>query len=116
MTPRLVFRWVATSPILLYQKIISPILPNSCIYEPSCSSYARAAVLRHGVLKGLALGIARVSRCAPGFFTGGPDPVPEDFSRGAIAEGYRGFRRRGQGSARRRRSMRSRLRGRRNRE
>ena len=108
MSRGLLFRWLAASPILLYQKLISPLLPRSCIYEPSCSSYARTAVLRHGVLKGLVLAVTRVTRCAPGLFEGGADPVPERFSRAVVAEGYRAFRRRS--------SSRLRLRGRRDQE
>jgi hypothetical protein len=84
-------RVIATLPILLYRYLISPLLPQTCIYHPSCSSYAQEAILTHGVLRGLALGIARVFRCSS-LFTGGYDPVPAEFSFHVIKEGYRAHR------------------------
>ncbi len=88
-----ILRTVATVPILLYRYLISPLLPQTCIYYPSCSSYAQEAIMKHGVLHGLALGIARVFRCSS-LFTGGYDPVPERVSFAVIREGYREHRRR----------------------
>lgn len=61
--------------IRLYQRFISPLLPPSCIYQPTCSNYTLQAVERYGVFKGLWLGIKRISRCHP-FHQGGYDPVP----------------------------------------
>ena len=58
-----------------YQAGISPLLPASCRYYPSCSSYAIEAFERHGVLRGLYLTTARLLRCHP-FHVGGYDPVP----------------------------------------
>ncbi len=49
--------------------------PNLCRYEPSCSEYAAQCVLRHGLIRGAALGIRRVLRCNP-FSPGGHDPAP----------------------------------------
>ncbi len=49
--------------------------------------------MRHGVLKGMVLAVARVLRCS-GMFRGGTDPVPADFSWSAIRTQYRVFRRR----------------------
>jgi putative membrane protein insertion efficiency factor len=85
-------RLLFTLPIILYQYMISPFIPGACIYTPTCSHYARQSILRHGVLKGLVLGITRVFRCAGGLFTGGDDPVPEVFSFRDIGEKYRHFR------------------------
>ena len=58
-----------------YQRFISPALPPSCRFYPSCSEYTRQAVARHGVLRGSWLGARRLLRCHP-FHPGGHDPVP----------------------------------------
>ncbi len=59
-----------------YKRRISPLLPDACIYTPTCSEYAMEAIQKHGVLKGTGLAIWRVLRCNP-FAKGGYDPVPE---------------------------------------
>ena len=59
-----------------YQKYISPGLPPSCRFYPSCSQYALEALQRHGALKGSLLAARRLTRCHP-FNPGGEDPVPE---------------------------------------
>ena len=61
--------------IRFYQYVLSPWLGNQCRYTPTCSEYARQAVLAHGALKGSWLAIRRVSRCHP-WHPGGHDPVP----------------------------------------
>jgi len=48
-----------------YKRWISPLLPRSCRFTPTCSEYARLAILRHGVLIGGALAAWRVLRCQP---------------------------------------------------
>lgn len=58
-----------------YQRFISPALPPSCRFYPSCSQYTLEAVERYGVLKGGWLGVRRLVRCHP-FNPGGHDPVP----------------------------------------
>ncbi|HEY9014463.1 MAG TPA: membrane protein insertion efficiency factor YidD [Gemmatimonadales bacterium] len=58
-----------------YQLLISPLLPPSCRFTPSCSQYALEAVGRHGALRGMWLAARRVVRCHP-FHPGGFDPVP----------------------------------------
>ncbi len=61
--------------IRFYQRAISPWLPPSCIYTPTCSQYAYEAIQRHGVLRGGWLAFRRLLRCHP-FARGGHDPVP----------------------------------------
>jgi len=58
-----------------YQLAISPLLPPSCRFYPSCSCYAIEALQRHGALKGLWLAVRRIARCHP-WNPGGHDPVP----------------------------------------
>ncbi len=59
----------------LYQALISPLLGPNCRYDPSCSQYAKEALLKYGALKGSVLSIRRILRCHP-FHPGGYDPVP----------------------------------------
>ncbi|MEW4354396.1 membrane protein insertion efficiency factor YidD [Streptococcus pneumoniae] len=66
------------APVVLYQRVISPILPPSCRYHPTCSTYMIQAIEKHG-LKGVLMGIARICRCHP-WAEGGEDPVPDHFS------------------------------------
>lgn len=61
--------------IRLYQLFISPWLPKSCRYEPTCSHYAIEAIKKYGAVKGSFLSAKRILRCNP-FFKGGYDPVP----------------------------------------
>jgi uncharacterized protein len=61
--------------IRAYQRFLSPLLPPSCRFHPTCSEYTRQAIERHGVIKGIALGTVRLLKCHP-FHPGGFDPVP----------------------------------------
>lgn len=76
---RLLPREFALSVLLglvwLYQRLVSPLFAGSCRFEPSCSEYARLALLAHGPLKGSLLALWRVLRCQP-LCRGGFDPVP----------------------------------------
>ena len=66
-------------PIYIYRYTLSPMLPPSCRFEPSCSAYALEALAVHGPLKGTWLAARRLSRCHPIAFLGGGsgiDPVP----------------------------------------
>ena len=58
-----------------YQLGVSPLFAPSCRFYPSCSEYAREAVVKHGVGRGLYLSVRRVARCHP-WHPGGIDPVP----------------------------------------
>ncbi|MBK9556543.1 MAG: membrane protein insertion efficiency factor YidD [Bacteroidetes bacterium] len=69
------FGWLLILPVKIYQLVLSPILPNSCRYKPTCSNYMVAAIQKHGPIKGLWLGIKRISRCHP-WGGHGHDPVP----------------------------------------
>ncbi|HQF08696.1 MAG TPA: membrane protein insertion efficiency factor YidD [Spirochaetota bacterium] len=64
--------------ISIYRTVISPVLPRSCRYYPSCSAYAIDAVKKHGPVKGLYLAARRILRCHP-LHEGGFDPVPDTF-------------------------------------
>ena len=79
-------------PVYIYQKIISPFLPSSCIYSPSCSEYTKQSVLKFGVIKGFIAGGMRIGRCIGGFYTGGEDPVAEEFSLRELKGKYTEFR------------------------
>ena len=59
----------------MYQYIISPAIGPKCRFTPTCSYYALEAINKYGVLKGLWLGIRRISRCHP-WGGHGHDPVP----------------------------------------
>lgn len=60
-----------------YQRCISPYKGGACCkYTPTCSEYARQAIVTHGAIKGAMLAIWRIMRCNP-FSKGGYDPVPE---------------------------------------
>lgn len=61
--------------IRLYQKTLSPLLPPSCRFTPTCSQYTLEAVLKYGAIKGSWMGVKRLSRCHP-LHPGGYDPVP----------------------------------------
>lgn len=60
--------------LLWYKKYLSPLLPQSCRFEPTCSEYAREALQKYGLWKGLLLSLWRVLRCNP-YSRGGYDPV-----------------------------------------
>ena len=61
--------------VRFYRRYISPLLPDSCIYSPTCSEYALEAIGKYGAAKGSWLAFKRILRCNP-FHRGGFDPVP----------------------------------------
>ena len=67
--------WLLILPILFYRQFISPFTPPSCRFTPTCSEYARQAIMKYGPFKGLALAIWRILRCNP-WGGSGYDPVP----------------------------------------
>ena len=68
--------WAMLALIQIYRYILRPVLPLSCRYEPSCSSYALEAIRRHGPFGGGWLTARRLLRCQP-WGGMGYDPVPE---------------------------------------
>ncbi len=74
-------RMIAKAPIRFYQLTISPFLPPSCRYTPTCSQYALEAIDRYGIIKGSWLALKRFGRCHP--FSKHPhyDPVPHDCAK-----------------------------------
>jgi len=69
--------------INFYRKFISPSLPSSCRFYPTCSHYSYEAIERYGAIKGLWLSIKRISKCHP-FHKGGFDPVPETLTKNPL--------------------------------
>jgi len=67
-----VLSYILIGSVKFYKFFISPIIPNSCRYTPTCSSYAIEAIQKHGPLKGGWLALKRILRCNP-FFHGGID-------------------------------------------
>lgn len=61
--------------IIIYRKLISPILGPHCRFYPSCSEYALQAFRSYGLLRGLWMTIKRLIKCHPGH-SGGYDPIP----------------------------------------
>ncbi|MYE13542.1 MAG: membrane protein insertion efficiency factor YidD [Gammaproteobacteria bacterium] len=68
-------RSLAMGLVRFYRYALSPLLPRSCRFHPSCSAYALEAIRVHGPWRGGWLGLRRIGRCHP-FNDGGYDPVP----------------------------------------
>ena len=66
--------YLVSALIKAYKLLISPILPSSCRFYPSCSEYALDALRRYGLVKGLWLTVKRIAKCHP-LSDGGYDPV-----------------------------------------
>jgi putative membrane protein insertion efficiency factor len=66
---------LAVGALRAYQILASPLLPPACRFAPSCSEYARLALVEHGPARGLWLAARRLLRCHP-FHPGGWDPPP----------------------------------------
>ena len=80
-------KWVIQFVLRGYQRLISPMLPHSCRFVPTCSQYAWEAVERHGAVRGSLLAVKRLARCHP-FARAGVDLVPPKSHRalGGVAE------------------------------
>lgn len=68
------FKETGITLLKAYRRFVSPMLPPSCRFTPSCSLYTLQAVERYGLLRGSYMGARRVLRCHP-FSKGGFDPV-----------------------------------------
>lgn len=67
----------AVGAVRFYQEHLSGLKPvSTCRFEPTCSAYILEAIARRGILVGLPMGLARLSKCGP-WHPGGYDPVPE---------------------------------------
>jgi putative membrane protein insertion efficiency factor len=72
--------WLALGLVRLYQICLSPLVPPSCRFQPTCSAYALEALKVHGPFKGTWLALKRISHCHPVKWAGGRsgyDPVPQ---------------------------------------
>lgn len=67
-------KWIFVGLIAAYRLCISPLVGPACRFHPSCSAYARDAVVKYGVVKGAGLACWRLLKCHP-FHPGGMDPV-----------------------------------------
>lgn len=74
--------------IQLYSFLISPILGKNCRFYPTCSQYTQKSIEKHGVLKGIILGIRRISKCHPWHHGKFDDPVPDAIAWRAVL-GYK---------------------------
>ena len=70
-----IFSFLFLLIIIVYQKVISPILPPRCRYKPTCSEYGKQAIIKYGPVKGGLLSIKRISKCHP-WGGSGEDLVP----------------------------------------
>ena len=61
--------------IRIYQTLISPLLPSTCRFSPTCSEYSKQSLIKHGLIKGSILSIKRILKCNP-LGGNGYDPVP----------------------------------------
>lgn len=74
-TLRKIGETILITPIHVYRYAISPLLPSTCRYTPTCSQYAIEAIKKYGPLKGSLLATKRIGRCHP-WGGHGYDPVP----------------------------------------
>lgn len=70
-----IIKFIFILPVRIYQYTISPLLPGACRYTPTCSEYTAQAIHKHGPIKGIRLGLKRISSCHP-WGGSGYDPVP----------------------------------------
>ncbi|MCK4777036.1 MAG: membrane protein insertion efficiency factor YidD [Actinomycetia bacterium] len=71
---------ILVAAISVYQKLLSPLVPPTCRYYPTCSNYAKEAIIKYGNVRGSWKALLRILRCNP-FFKGGYDPVVKSKKR-----------------------------------
>lgn len=71
-----VLTWILLPPVYFYRAVISPLMPPSCRYTPTCSQYTIEALKKHGPFKGSYLSAKRIISCNP-WGGSGYDPVPD---------------------------------------
>ena len=69
-------KFITLGLIRTYQRFISPAMPPSCRFEPTCSHYGYEAIERHGIVRGGWMTIKRLGRCQPFYHGNLYDPVP----------------------------------------
>ena len=69
-------RFICLIPVYFYKGCISPLIPHTCKFYPTCSSYAISSVKEFGFFKGMSLAFKRISRCNPKNKDCGYDPIP----------------------------------------
>jgi len=79
--------WLFNLLVRFYQLFLSPLLPPSCRYLPTCSCYAAEAIATHGAIKGTWLAVKRIGRCHP-WGGDGFDPVPPRPHRSICTHGH----------------------------
>ena len=72
-----ILKTILLKAIKVYQKAVSPSLPNTCRFYPSCSEYSIQAIEEYGAVKGSYLAVKRVLKCHP-LNSGGFDPLPKE--------------------------------------
>ena len=77
---------VALFAIRGYKLMLSPLFAGSCRFLPSCSDYARDAIVQHGLVRGTWLAVRRLGRCHP-FGASGYDPVPPAYAKATAGRG-----------------------------
>lgn len=66
--------------IKIYQTLISPLTPDTCRFQPTCSHYTKEALQKHGLFKGGMLALKRITSCHP-WGKSGYDPVPDELPK-----------------------------------
>lgn len=72
---RLALANVVLQLITVYQKYLRPRIPAACRFEPSCSEYAKQAIIKYGLIKGVFKGLVRILHCHPFSGKSGYDPL-----------------------------------------
>lgn len=73
-----IFQYIIIGLVKFYKAVISPILPSTCRFDPTCSTYMIEAIKEWGAMKGTWLGLKRIGRCNP-WGGNGYDPVPRKY-------------------------------------